>query len=69
MIVTVEVAYNIEIVKVSKLTKMYRGKTSSSHAQFHLPCLCLVGYIHSFSCESSLQYGDCENSKTCQNFC
>lgn len=34
MIVTVEIVYNMEIVKVAKLTKMYEGKPSSGHAQF-----------------------------------
>lgn len=34
-----------------------------------LPDIWLVGYMHGFSCESSLQYGDRENSKTYQNFC
>lgn len=65
----------MEIVKLTKLTKIYFGNTRSDHTKFKteikskIPYIYLLGYLHGFYYESSLKYADCENSKTYQTFC
>ena len=61
MIFTVKVAYVMEIVKITKLTKIYRWKCKcqtthkfSQEIRSKLPSFYVTRYMHGFHCESSL---------------
>ena len=74
MIFTVNVGYDMEIVKILKLTKMHCRNARSEHAQMasrnklKLPFIYLARYMYYFYCRSSLQYGNWRKAKLTKIF-
>ena len=74
IIFTTNVAYDMEIIKILKFNKMSCRNARLDHAKISsrnklkLPFIYLTRYMYDYYCKSSLQYGNCRNSKTYLNF-